>query len=263
MNRLNDKVAIITGGNSGVGAATAIKFAAEGANIAFTDLVIDENGQATEAEIAALGVKVKGYASNAADFAQTEEVVNQIKADFGSIDILVNNAGIAWLDTFMNTDDKLRDAHFDINIKGSWNMAKAVCPIMMEKKAGAVVNLSSVTGPLVADPGEVAYATTKAALMGFTKGLAAEMVSYGIRVNAIQPGYIMTPMVEGIAEASNASDPESVIKGSGSGADSAPGAPYAPAGHGSGIGCYCKAKGRSTVQTQCSCRFLFLRIKKY
>ena len=117
----------------------------------------------------------------------------------------------------MNTDDKLRDAHFDINIKGSWNMAKAVVPVMMEKKKGAIVNLSSVTGPLVADPGEVAYATTKAALMGFTKGLAAELVSYGIRVNAIQPGYIMTPMVEGIAEASNASDPESVISGIGSG----------------------------------------------
>lgn len=139
--------------------------------------------------------------------------VEDILKKYGTIDILVNNAGIAWLDTFMNTSDELRDAHFDINIKGAWNMAKAVVPTMIKNQKGAIVNLSSVTGPMVADPGEVAYATTKAALMGFTKGLAAEMVTHNIRVNAILPGYIMTPMVEGIAKTSDSSNPDNVIEG--------------------------------------------------
>ena len=124
---------------------------------------------------------------------------------------MVNNAGVAKLTPFLETSDEIRDFHFDINIKGAWNMTKEVLPYM--PKGGAIVNLSSVTGPMVADTGEVAYATTKAALYGFTKGLAAEVVSNGIRVNAILPGYIMTPMVEGIAKDSDMSNPDSVVKG--------------------------------------------------
>ena len=167
----------------------------------------------TVKELSDQGYDVSGYLCDVRDNDMIKKCVADVMEKYGTIDVLVNNAGIAWLDSFMNTDDKLRDAHFDINIKGCWNMCKAVCPVMMENKKGAIVNLSSVTGPMVADPGEVAYATTKAALMGFTKGLAAEMVHHGIRVNAIQPGYIMTPMVEGIANASDSSNPDSVIEG--------------------------------------------------
>ncbi|MBR2639526.1 MAG: SDR family oxidoreductase UcpA [Oscillospiraceae bacterium] len=213
--KLENKVAIVTGGAMGNGLGIVKVFLKYGAKVAIFDYSekVTEVAESFKAE----GFDVLGYLCDVRDSEAIKANVADVIEKFGTVDILVNNAGIAWLDTFMNTDDKLRDAHFDINIKGAWNMAKAVVPTMMEKKKGAIVNLSSVTGPLVADPGEVAYATTKAALMGFTKGLAAEMVPYGIRVNAIQPGYIMTPMVEGIAEASNSSDPESVINGIGAG----------------------------------------------
>lgn len=213
--KLKDKVAIVTGGAMGNGLGIVKVFLKYGAKVA----IFDYSEKVTEVaeEYKAKGYEVEGYLCDIRETETIKKCVDDVLEKFGTVDILVNNAGIAWLDTFMNTDDKLRDAHFDINIKGSWNMAKAVVPTMMEKKKGAIVNLSSVTGPLVADPGEVAYATTKAALMGFTKGLAAELCPYGIRVNAIQPGYIMTPMVEGIAEASNADDPESVISGIGAG----------------------------------------------
>ena len=132
---------------------------------------------------------------------------------YGKIDILVNNAGIAKLQPFTQMTDEVRDSHFDINIKGTWNMTQAVVPYMIKNNYGKIVNLSSVTGPMVADTGEVAYATTKAAILGFTKGLAMELVKNHINVNAIMPGYIMTPMVDGIAKDSNASNPQSVIDG--------------------------------------------------
>ena len=132
-------------------------------------------------------------------------------AKYNKIDILVNNAGVAKLTPFLETPDEIRDFHFDINIKGTWNVSKAVVPYM--SSGSSIVNLSSVTGTMVADTGEVAYATTKAAVLGFTKGLAAEVVDKGIRVNAILPGYIMTPMVEGIAKDSNKDNPNSVVDG--------------------------------------------------
>ena len=137
---------------------------------------------------------------------------NAIVKKFGNIDILVNNAGVARLEKFENMDDEMRDFHFDVNIKGAWNVTKAALPYMKEK-GGAIVNMSSVTGPKVADVGEVAYATTKAALIGFTKSLAMELVNDKIRVNAILPGYIHTPMVDGIAEDTDGENPESVIRG--------------------------------------------------
>ena len=142
-----------------------------------------------------------------------EIIVNEIGNKYGKIDILVNNAGVCKLETFEKMDDELRDFHFDINIKGTWNVTRAVLPFMKNANNGSIVNLSSVTGPMVADSGEVAYATTKAALIGFTKSLAMELVSDNIRVNAIMPGYIMTPMVEGMAKTSNSSNPEKVVEG--------------------------------------------------
>ena len=157
------------------------------------------------------GCEVDGYLVDIRDGKKVQETVNKIVEKYHRIDILVNNAGVAKLTPFLETTDEIRDFHFDINIKGTWNVSKAVLPYMGEN--GSIVNLSSVTGTMVADTGEVAYATTKAAILGFTKGLAAEVVDKGIRVNAILPGYIMTPMVEGIAKDSDSSNPTSVVEG--------------------------------------------------
>ena len=153
---------------------------------------------------------VEGYLVDIRDNEKIVNIVNEIGNKYGKIDILVNNAGVCKLETFEKMDDELRDFHFDINIKGTWNVTKATIPYM---NRGSIINLSSVTGPMVADSGEVAYATTKAALIGFTKALAQEVVDDKIRVNAILPGYIMTPMVEGMAKESNPKDPDQVVQG--------------------------------------------------
>ena len=157
------------------------------------------------------GYDVDGYSVDIRDSGQIKNAIDKIIAKYNKIDILVNNAGVAKLTPFLETPDEIRDFHFDINIKGTWNVSKAVVPYM--SSGSSIVNLSSVTGTMVADTGEVAYATTKAAVLGFTKGLAAEVVDKGIRVNAILPGYIMTPMVEGIAKDSNKDNPNSVVDG--------------------------------------------------
>ena len=138
MKLLEGKVALITGAARGIGKAIALKFASEGANIAFTDLVIDENGKATEAEIAALGVKVKGYASNAANFEETEKVVNQVKEDFGSVDILVNNAGITKDGLMMRMSEAQWDAVIAVNLKSAFNFIHACTPIMMRQGASSI-----------------------------------------------------------------------------------------------------------------------------
>ena len=146
MKLLEGKVALITGAARGIGKAIALKFASEGANIAFTDLVIDENGKATEAEIAALGVKVKGYASNAANFEETEKVVNQVKEDFGSVDILVNNAGITKDGLMMRMSEAQWDTVIAVNLKSAFNFIHACTPIMMRQKSGSIINMASVVG---------------------------------------------------------------------------------------------------------------------
>ena len=146
MGLLTGKTALVTGAARGIGKAIALKFAAEGANVAFTDLVIDENGQATETEIAAFGVKAKGYASNAADFAQTEEVVKQVKEDFGSIDILVNNAGITKDGLMLRMTEAQWDAVIAVNLKSAFNFIHACTPIMMRQKGGSIINMASVVG---------------------------------------------------------------------------------------------------------------------
>ena len=209
--KLENKVAIVTGGAMGNGLGIVKVFLKYGAKVIIFDY--SEKVYETTKQLQDEGYDVKGYLCDIRENQKIKTCIDDVIKDYGTIDILVNNAGIAKLDTFMNTSDELRDAHFDINMKGAWNMAKAVVPYMIKNKKGSIVNLSSVTGPLVANSGEVAYATTKAALLGFTKGLAAEMVQYGIRVNAIMPGYIMTPMVEGIAKDSDDKNPSSVIEG--------------------------------------------------
>ena len=146
MKLLEGKTALITGAARGIGKALAVKFASEGANIAFTDLVIDENAKQTEEEIAALGVKVKGYASNAADFNQTKEVVDQVKNDFGSIDILVNNAGITKDGLMMRMTEAQWDAVIAVNLKSAFNFINAVLPVMLRQKSGSIIDIAFVVG---------------------------------------------------------------------------------------------------------------------
>ena len=199
MGLLEGKTALITGAARGIGKAIALKFASEGANIAFTDLVIDENGQATENEIAALGVKAKGYASNAADFAQTEEVVNQVKADFGSIDILVNNAGITKDGLMLRMTEAQWDAVINVNLKSAFNFIHACTPIMMRQRGGSIINISSVVG-VHGNAGQCNYSASKAGLIALAKSIAQEMGPKGIRANAIAPGFIETAMTAALPD---------------------------------------------------------------
>lgn len=207
--KLQNKVAIVTGGAMGNGLGIVKVFLKYGAKISILDY--SEKLNETVNSLKEQGYEVDGYLVDIRNGEKVQEAVNKIAEKYQKIDILVNNAGVAKLTPFLETTDEIRDFHFDINIKGTWNVSKAVLPYMGEN--GSIVNLSSVTGTMVADTGEVAYATTKAAILGFTKGLAAEVVDKGIRVNAILPGYIMTPMVEGIAKDSDSSNPDSVVEG--------------------------------------------------
>ena len=189
MGLLTGKTALITGAARGIGKAIALKFAQEGANIAFTDLVIDENGKATEAEIAALGVRCVGYASNAADFAQSEEVVNKVKEDFGSIDILVNNAGITKDGLMLRMTEAQWDAVIAVNLKSAFNFIHACTPIMMRQRSGSIINMASVVG-----------VHGNAGLIALAKSIAQEMGAKGIRANAIAPGFIETAMTAQLSE---------------------------------------------------------------
>ena len=199
MKLLEGKTALITGAARGIGKALALKFAEEGANIAFTDLVIDENGKQTEEEIAAFGVKVKGYASNAANFAETETVVNQVKEDFGSIDILVNNAGITKDGLMLRMTEAQWDAVIAVNLKSAFNFIHAVLPIMMRQRGGSIINMASVVG-VHGNAGQANYAASKAGLIALAKSIAQEVGSRGIRANAIAPGFIETAMTAALPD---------------------------------------------------------------
>ena len=199
MKLLEGKVALITGAARGIGKAIALKYAKEGANIAFTDLTIDENGKATEAEIAALGVKAKGYASNAANFEETHRVVDEVVSDFGRIDILVNNAGITKDGLMMRMSETQWDAVLTVNLKSAFNFIHACTPIMMKQKCGSIINMSSVVG-VSGNAGQCNYSASKAGLIGLTKSIAKEIGSRGIRANAIAPGFIITDMTAQLSE---------------------------------------------------------------
>ena len=201
MGILSGKTALITGAARGIGKAIALKFAAEGANIAFTDLFIDEEhgGLATEREIAALGVKAKGYASNAADFAQSEEVVKQVKDEFGSIDILVNNAGITKDGLMLRMTEQQWDAVIAVNLKSAFNFIHACVPVMMRQRGGSIINMASVVG-VHGNAGQSNYAASKAGLIALAKSVAQEMGPKGIRANAIAPGFIDTAMTQALSD---------------------------------------------------------------
>lgn len=208
--KLKDKVAVVTGGAMGNGLGIVKVFLKYGAKVIILDYSDSLNDVVNE--LKQEYSEVIGYKLDIRNMIDVTNAINDVIEKYGHIDILINNAGVCRLEKFENMDDKLRDFHFDINIKGTWNVTKASLPYMKNRNA-SIVNLSSVTGPMVADSGEVAYATTKAAVLGFTKSLAAELVEDKIRVNAILPGYIRTPMVDAMAKLSNPANPESVVDG--------------------------------------------------
>jgi len=199
MKLLEGKTAIITGAARGIGKAIAIKYAQEGANVAFTDLVIDDNAKATESEIASYGVKAKGYASNAANFEDTHKVVEEIAKEFGRIDILVNNAGITRDGLMMRMTEQQWDMVININLKSAFNFVHAVTPLMMKQRSGSIINMSSVVG-VSGNAGQCNYSASKAGLIGLAKSIADEMGSRGIRANAVAPGFIITEMTAQLSD---------------------------------------------------------------
>ncbi len=209
MGKLTGKTALITGASRGIGEGIAKAFAKHGAKLILLDISNDVD-RLTE-ELKAEGASCVAVRADVRDLKAVEAAVAEGKRQMGDIDILVNNAGVCRLGNFLDMSEEDRDFHIDINIKGVWNVTQTVLPEMVERKDGRIVIMSSVTGDMVADPGETAYALSKAALVGFTKSLAVEFAGSGIRVNAICPGYVRTPMAESIAQQSNPTDPEFVL----------------------------------------------------
>ena len=199
MKLLEGKTAIITGASRGIGKAVALEFARQGANIAFTDLRYDEIAQETEKEIAALGVKAKMFASNAADFAATNATVDEIVKEFGRVDILVNNAGITKDTLLMRMSEEQWDAVINVNLKSVFNFTKAVSAVMLRQKSGSIISMSSVVG-VSGNAGQANYAASKAGIIGFTKSVAKELGSRNIRANAVAPGFIITDMTAQLSE---------------------------------------------------------------
>ena len=199
MNLLENKLALITGAGRGIGKAIALRFAQEGCNIAFTDIALNDVVMETEKELAALGVKVKAYASNAANFEETHQVVDEIVKDFGRIDILVNNAGITKDTALKRMTEEQWDAVINVNLKSVFNFTKAVQPVMWKQNGGSVINMSSVVG-VSGNANQCNYSASKAGIIGFTKSAAKEMGVRNIRHNAIAPGFIITAMTNALPE---------------------------------------------------------------
>ncbi len=193
MKLLEGKTAIITGAARGIGKAIAISYAQNGCNVAFTDLVINEAAQETEKELIALGVKAKGYASDASNYEDTQRVVKEIHQEFGRVDILVNNAGITKDGALKRMTEEQWDLIISVNLKSVFNFTKAVQPIMWKQAGGSVINMSSVVG-VSGNANQCNYSASKAGIIGFTKSAAKEMGARGIRHNAIAPGFIITEM---------------------------------------------------------------------
>ncbi|HPB13852.1 MAG: 3-oxoacyl-[acyl-carrier-protein] reductase [Bacteroidales bacterium] len=195
MKLLEGKTALITGASRGIGKTIALRFALEGASIAITNIVEDEEFLNTIEEIRAHNVTVRGYVSNAADFADSQKVIEQIVKDFGRIDILVNNAGITRDNLLMRMTEDQWDLVLNVNLKSVFNVTKAVLQIMIRQKSGSIVNMSSVVG-VSGNAGQSNYSASKAGMIGFTKSIAKEVGSRNIRCNAIAPGFIITEMTE-------------------------------------------------------------------
>lgn len=199
MNLLKGKNALITGASKGIGKAIATRFAEQGANVAFTYLSSVEQGQALEKELAASGIKAKGYRSDASDFGQADKLITDVIADFGSIDILVNNAGITMDNLLLRMNEEAWDRVLNVNLKSCFNTVKAVTKPMMKQKSGSIINMTSVVG-IKGNAGQANYAASKAGIIGFTKSVALEIGSRGIRCNAIAPGFVETEMTDKLDE---------------------------------------------------------------
>lgn len=199
MGLLEGKVALITGAARGIGKSIAMAYAREGANVAFTDIVANDTFKVTEKELQALGVKAKGYVSDASDFASAEKVVEEVANDFGRIDILVNNAGITRDTLLMRMTEEQWDLVLKVNLKSAFCMTKAVQKPMIKQRCGSIINMSSVVG-VSGNAGQANYSASKAGMIGFTKSIAKELGSRNIRSNAIAPGFIITDMTAQLSD---------------------------------------------------------------
>ena len=199
MGLLDGKVALITGAARGIGKAIALRFAEEGADVAFTDLVINEAAEQTVAEIEAFGHKVRAYASNAASFDETHAVVEEIHKEFGRIDILVNNAGITRDGLMLRMSEQQWDSVLTVNLKSAFNFIHALTPIMARQRGGSIISMSSVVG-VSGNAGQCNYSASKAGLIGLTKSIAKEMGPRGIRANCIAPGFIISDMTAALPD---------------------------------------------------------------
>lgn len=199
MGLLSGKTALITGASRGIGKAIALRFAREGADIAITNIADDEEFRNTIKEIESLGVKSKGYVSNAASFTDSQRVADETARDFGRIDILVNNAGITKDTLLMRMTEDQWDAVLAVNLKSVFNLTKAVLNTMLRQKSGSIINMSSVVG-VSGNAGQSNYSASKAGIIGFSKSVAKEVGSRNIRVNSIAPGFILTEMTEKLPE---------------------------------------------------------------
>lgn len=193
MKLLEGKVALVTGASKGIGNAVAKKFAEQGADVAFTYLSSVEKGEALEKELAAMGIKAKGYRSDASDFAAAEQLINSVVDDFGKLDVLVNNAGITKDNLLMRMNEEMWDTVINVNLKSCFNTVKAATRTFMKQRSGSIINMTSVVG-IKGNAGQSNYAASKSGIIGFTKSVALELGSRGIRCNAIAPGFIETEM---------------------------------------------------------------------
>jgi len=200
MKLLEGKVAIVTGGSRGIGKMIALRYAQQGANVAFSDLVIDDNAKAVEKELKSFGIQAKAYASDASNFEASQVFVDQVATDFGRIDILVNNAGITRDGLLTRMTEDQWDLVLKVNLKSVFNLTKAVQKYMLKQRSGSIINMSSVVG-VRGNAGQANYSASKAGIIGFTKSIALELGSRNIRCNAIAPGFIETEMTAQLPEA--------------------------------------------------------------
>ena len=197
MNLLENKVALVTGASRGIGRAIALRFAQEGANVAFTYLSSVEKGEALVAELEEFGIIAKGYRSDASDFQAADELITQVVADFGKLDVLVNNAGVTRDGLLMRMSEEQWDTVITINLKSVFNLTKAAIKTMMRAKSGSIINITSVVG-IRGNAGQANYSASKAGIIGFTKSVALELGSRNIRSNAVAPGFIETEMTDAL-----------------------------------------------------------------
>ncbi len=196
---MEGKVALITGATRGIGKGVAIKLAEHGANVAFTFVSSPEKAKAVEEELAAHGIKAKGYQSNAADYDAAEKLIADVVAEFGRIDAVVNNAGITRDGLLMRMTEENWDDIMDINLKSVFNITKHIQRTLLKQRSGSIINMSSIVG-VKGNGGQSNYAASKAGIIGFTKSMAQELGSRSIRCNAIAPGFIETEMTGELGE---------------------------------------------------------------